>query len=123
IEAFRLFQPSIYRAVRDNQALVCEATREQYDREKGAERLDAVLLQKVSDKQRYRDALVRLFPKLDSIWGNTIHGGSRFDKERRIASARHFQTYFRMSIDPDTVSRKDLARILDDPADTAAVSA
>ncbi|MDN4632786.1 P-loop NTPase fold protein [Sphingomonas sp. PsM26] len=123
IEAFRLFQPSIYRAVRDNQALVCEATRERYDRDKGAERLDAVLLSKVSDKQPYRDALVRLFPKLDTIWGNTIHGGSRFDKDRRIASARHFQTYFRMSIDPDTLSRKDLATILDNPANTAAVSA
>lgn len=76
IEVFRLFQPSIYRAVRDNQALVCEATRDQYDREKGAERLDAVLLSKVPDKQRYRDALMRLFPRLESIWGNTIHGGS-----------------------------------------------
>lgn len=123
IEAFRLFQPSIYRAIRDNQTLVCEATREQYDREKGAERLDAVLLPKISEKQRYRDALVRLFPRLDSIWGNTTHGGSRFDKDRRIASARHFQTYFRMSIDPDTVSRKDLTSILDNPTETAAVSA
>ena len=123
IEAFRLFQPSIYRAVRDNQTLVCGATREQYGRDNGAERLDAVLLSKVPDKQRYRDALVRLFPRLDSIWGNTIHGGSRFDKDRRIASPRHFQTYFRMSIDPDTVSRKDLVEILDNPADTAAVGA
>lgn len=122
VEAFRLFQPSIYRAVRDNQALVCEATREQY-RDKGAERLDAALLSKVPDKQHYRDALVRLFPRLDSIWGNTIHGGSRFDKDRRIASARHFQTYFRLSIDADTISQKDLASILDKPADTAAVSA
>ena len=123
VEAFRLFQPSIYRAVRDNQALVLESIREQYDRDKGAERLDAVLLSKVSDKQHYRDALVRLFPKLDAIWGNTIHGGSRLDKDRRIASARHFQTYFRMSINPDTVSRKDLAKILDNPADPSTVSA
>ncbi|WP_422358271.1 KAP family P-loop NTPase fold protein [Qipengyuania flava] len=123
IEAFRLFQPSIYRAIRDNQALVCEGGRERYDRDKGGEHLDAVLLSKVADKQRYRDALVRLFPKLDAIWGSTIHSGSGFEKCRRIASARHFQTYFRMSIDPDTVSRKDLNRILDNPADVALVSA
>lgn len=122
IEALRLFQPSIYRAVRDNQSLVCEATREQFDRDKGAERLDAILLSKVADKQRYRDALVRLFPRLDGIWGNTVHGGSRFDKDRRIASSSHFHTYFRMSIDPDTVSRRDVARIIDNPSDSATVS-
>ncbi|MDQ0301338.1 KAP family P-loop NTPase fold protein [Ancylobacter polymorphus] len=122
IEAFRLFQPSIYRAVRDNRALVCEATRDHFERDKGAERLDAVLLSKISEKQRYRDALVRLFPGLDSIWGNTIHHGSGSEKDRRIASTRHFQTYFRMSIDTDTVSRKDLGRILANPADSAAIS-
>lgn len=123
VEALRLFQPSIYRAVRDNQSLVCEATRDNFERDKGAERLDAILLSKVNDKKRYRDALIRLFPNLDSIWGNTIRGGSRYDKDRRIASPRHFQTYFRMSIDPDAVSKKDLAEILDHPADTAKVSA
>jgi len=122
IEAFRLFQPGIYRAIRDNQTIVCEATREQYDRDKGAERLDAILLSKVDDKKHYRDALVRLFPRLDAIWGNTIRGGSRFDKDRRIASPAHFQTYFRMSIDPDAIPRKELAEILDNPSDTAKVS-
>lgn len=121
IEALRLFQPSIFRAIRDNQSLVCEATRDQFEREKGAERLDAVLLGKVTDKQRYRDALVRLFPRLDAVWGNTIHGGSRLEKDRRIASPRHFQTYFRMSIDPDVVSKKELAGILDNPTDTSAI--
>ncbi|MEC3950149.1 KAP family P-loop NTPase fold protein [Sphingobium sp. HWE2-09] len=123
IEAYRLFQPSIYRAVRDNQALICGPNRESYDRGKSAERLDALLISRVTDKQRYRNALARLFPGLDAIWGSTIHSGSHLDKDRRIASPRHFQTYFRMSIDPDTVSRKDLAGILDDPADSASVGA
>lgn len=122
IEALRLFQPSIYRAVRDNQLLVCEATREQFDRNTASERLDALFLSKVVDKQRYRKALARMFPRLDAIWGNTINGGLRLDRDRRIASARHFQTYFRMSIDPDVVSRKELAKIIDNPSDIAAVS-
>lgn len=123
IEAFRLFQPSIYRAIRDNQSLVCEAVRDHFERDKGGEHLDAILLSKVADKKRYRDALVRLFPRLDAIWGNTIHGGERFDKDRKIASSQHFQNYFRMSIDPDAISRKELARVLDQPANTAEVSA
>ncbi|MCW6536310.1 KAP family P-loop NTPase fold protein [Sphingomonas lycopersici] len=123
IEAFRLFQPSIYRAVRDNQSIVCEATREQFGHDKGAERLDTILLSKVDDRERYRKALVRLFPRLDAIWGNTIRGDAEFDKERRIASSQHFQTYFRMSIDPDAISAKELAKILDHPSDTAEVSA
>jgi predicted KAP-like P-loop ATPase len=122
IEAFRLFQPGLYRAIRDNQAILCEAMREQFDRDKGAERLDAILLSKVDDKEHYRDALVRLFPRLDAIWGNTTHRGGRYDKDRKIASPAHFQTYFRMSIDPDAISRKELALILDHPSDTAKVS-
>lgn len=123
IEALRLFQPAIYRAIRDNQSLVCEATRDDFERDKGGERLDTILLSKVDDKKRYRRALTRLFPSLDSIWGNTIRGGSRHDKDRRIASARHFQTYFRMSVDPDTVSKRALAEILDHPSDSVKVSA
>jgi len=122
IEAFRLFQPGLYRAIRDNQTVVCKGTREQFDREKAAARLDAILLSKVNDKNHYRDALVRLFPKLDAIWGNTIHGGGRYDKDRRIASSAHFQTYFRMSINPDAIPRKELALILDNPSDTTKVS-
>lgn len=81
-----------------------------------------ILLSKVDDKKHYRDALVRLFPRLDAIWGNTIHGGGRYDKDRRIASPAHFQTYFRMSIDPDAIPRKELAVILDNPSDTTKVS-
>lgn len=122
IEAMRLFQPSVYRAIRDNQSLVCGSGRDAFERDKGAERLDAILLSRVTDKKRYQDAIVRLFPGLDSIWGNTIRGASGYDKDRRIASPAHFQTYFRMSIDPDTVSRKDLAAILDNPTDADKVS-
>lgn len=122
VEALRLFKPSIYRSVRDNQALVCGTSLGHYDREGGGERLDAVLLPKIVDKQRYRRALVRLFPRLDSIWGNTFHGDGRYERERRIASPKHFQTYFRMAIDPDTLSRTELARILGNPADTEKIS-
>lgn len=122
IEAFRLFQPGLYRAIRDNQAVVCEGTREQFDRDKAAARLDAILLSRVNDKKHYRDALVRLFPRLAAIWGNTIHGSGRYDKDRRIASSAHFQTYFRMSIDLDAIPRKELAVILDNPSDTTKVS-
>jgi len=122
IEALRLFQPSIYRAIRDNQSIVCEASRDHFDRDKGAERLDAILLPKIAEKSHYRDALVRLFPRLDAIWGNTIHGGRNSDKDRRIASSKYFQTYFRMSIDSDAISKNELATILDQPSHTATVS-
>ena len=122
IEALRLFQPRIYRAIRDNQSLVCEASRDSFDRDKGGERLDALLLAKVEDRQPYRGALVRLFPRLDAIWGNTIHGGDRGDKARRIASKGHFQTYFRMSIDPDAISGADLSKVLEAASDAGQVS-
>ncbi len=113
IEAMRLFQPSIYRAIRDNQSLVCEATRDHFKKDEGAARLDSILLPKIENRKHYRDALVRLFPRLDAIWGSTVHGGSgRYDKDRRLASSRHFQTYFRMSIDPDAISRSELAEVL-----------
>lgn len=123
IEAMRLFQPSIYRAIRDNQSLVCEATRDHFERNEGTERLDAILLPKIENPKRYRDALVRLFPRLDSIWGNTIHGGGdRHDKDRRIASSKYFQTYFRMSIDPDAISKEELTKVLEHASDEERIS-
>jgi predicted KAP-like P-loop ATPase len=123
IEAMRLFQPSIYRAIRDNQSLVCEATRDHFERNEGAERLDAILLSKIENRKHYRKALVRLFPRLDSIWGNTIHGGDQYDKDRRIASSRHFQTYFRMSIDPDAISKSELAKVMECASDEERITA
>lgn len=113
MEALRMFQPSIYRAVRDNQSLVCEASRDHFERNEGADRLDAILLPKVVDRKPYREALVRLFPRLNSIWGNVIHGGGdSYEKDRRIASSRHFQTYFRMSIDPDAIPMSEVAGLI-----------
>ena len=124
IEALRLFQPAIYRAIRDNQSLVCGATRDHFERNEGPDRLDALLLSKIADRKPYRDALVRLFPRLDSIWGNTMHGGGdRSDKDRRIASSRHFQTYFRMSIDPDAVPKSEVAEVIASASDEEKVTA
>lgn len=122
IEAYRLFQPGIYRAVRDNMSVVCGGSNQLYDRTEGADRLDAILLSKMGNKAHYREALARLFPRLDAVWDNTIHGSNGLDKDRRIASMRHFQTYFRMSIDQDVISRTELARVLEHPSDSAAVS-
>lgn len=122
IEALRIFQPSIYRAIRDNQSIVCRSKHEGFGQAGAAERLDSTLLAKVEDKTRYRSVLIRLFPSLDAIWGNTIRDDSGFDKDRRIASKKHFHSYFRMSIDPDIVSRKDLSEFIRHASDPIFVS-
>jgi hypothetical protein len=94
IEALRLFQPALHKAIRENQSLLCGSAQMGYRPQVTGDELDAILLSSVSDKAHYRQALMRLFPKLQSIWANTYHSGSDALKRRRACSSEHFCNLF-----------------------------
>lgn len=118
IEAYRLFQPGIYAAIRANREHLTETQDRDRDRQAG-ERYDEMLLSSVSNPSDYREALMRLFPRLAGVWANTFYSGTRWDRERRICSSKHFQIYFRLSIGPEDISRKELDEILSHVGDIA----
>jgi predicted KAP-like P-loop ATPase len=79
METFRLLRPEIYRALRANKERLCgtgESTgREARDR---AGEMDKALFgaSAPKDRDRMRRALKRLFPRLESVWGNMHYGES-----------------------------------------------
>jgi predicted KAP-like P-loop ATPase len=119
IEALRLFQPSLYQAIRSNPDLLCGGARSGGSLAPDAsERLDALLLAGSPDKDRHRRGLMRLFPKLESIWSNVFHTVGRTEaKARRICVKTHFGTYFRFAIGDAVVSHEEVASIIESADD------
>ena len=112
IEALRLFQPALHKAIRENPSLLCGSAQMGYPSQVTGDELDAILLSSVSDKPHYRQALMRLFPKLQSIWANSYHSGSDVLKRRRACSSEHFSTYFRFGPTDDIASKAEVTALL-----------
>jgi predicted KAP-like P-loop ATPase len=113
LEAYRLFQPGIYRAIRDNQNLLCGAASSSlYGEKQDGKKVEVILLNSVDDKERYRGGLMRLFPKLKSIWSNNHHHGSAWAKQRRVCVDEFFPIYFRLSLPDDVVPISEIKEII-----------
>ncbi len=99
IEAYRLFQPALYGAIRAHPELLCGGHLEGRRDERDVERLDLTLLGSVTDKARYQRGLMRLFPRLQSVWKRmNIAGDAEWARRRRLCSTEHFPVYFRLSL-------------------------
>ena len=112
LEALRLFQPALHKAIRENPSILCGSAQMAYRPQVTGDELDAILLSSVSNKAHYRQALMRLFPKLQSIWANTYHSNSEALKHRRASSSEHFATYFRFGPTDDIASKADVTALL-----------
>lgn len=123
LEAYRLFRPAIYQAIRANQPLLLGSTYSGRDKEAGAQ-ADAALLSSVQDKDRFRRGLMRLFPRMEGVWSNVIHSGrdERWAKQRRACTSDNFQSYFRLSISDDVAPRVLVDALLSSASDAARIA-
>lgn len=113
LEAYRLFHPAIHQAIRRNQSLLCGAAHADMGRSQiSADQLDALLLSSVADPERFRNGLMRIFPKLKSIWANTFGDMGNFVKQRRACVEEHFPTYFRLSLSDDVLPRREIEQFI-----------
>ncbi|PZA09204.1 NTPase [Rhodopseudomonas palustris] len=118
VETLRLFRPGLYRAVRGNKERLC-GTGDRYGRsgrDQKAE-IDALMLGSVDAKEheRLRRALMRLFPRLESVWSNMNYGGdsaSQWARQRFVCSSEHFESYFRFSIGDDVLPRREIDALI-----------
>lgn len=118
LEAYRLFRPAIHQAIRRNQIHLCGSANIGRGRQSiSGEQMDSLLLSSVTDPERYRDGLMRLFPKLKSVWANTYGDIDHFVKQRRACVPEHFPTYFRLSLSDNIIPRKEVDSILSRVAD------
>jgi predicted KAP-like P-loop ATPase len=125
IEAYRLFQPSLHKAIRENAIFICGTS--QRDRQLGnakaqPELADERLLKSVSNKEHYRKGLMRLFPRLESVWNNMNYQGENWIRERRICAAEIFPIYFRLGLPDNVVPMKEIRELISKAADKTYVS-
>ena len=126
IETLRIQRPGLYRMLRANKSrlttgreekinlLTAELSREQYD--------EIFLKQEPSsERERLREGLMRLFPALRLVGKDTAYTSNPpdiWDKQRRVCSPRHFDTYFRFALSNDVLSRSEIEELIvrsDDP--------
>ena len=121
IEALRVFMPDVYDAIRIAPG---EFTGHEsfggYDAGEAKKRAQAFhesWLKKVPEPLRAstKDLIERLFPRLESVWGNMHYGADSvggWRRQLRISAPEVFPTYFKLSLSQDAVSRADIDALL-----------
>jgi predicted KAP-like P-loop ATPase len=110
LETLRLYEPELYRAIRKEREFVTSSGRT--DKQRHDAKFSTFLaVVPEGDHERIKIVLQRLFPAFE----NTSYGdgfGARWNAERRVCIAKHFDTYFRLSLSEETISAADLSELL-----------
>ena len=123
LETLRLFEPGLHAFIRHNPHRLTGLSRDDGHDRDAKESLGKDILGSVdpAGHERVKAALQRLFPKLDSVWGNHGYASgftASWDRERRVCIARRFPAYFGFGIGDDVLARDELesfaANIADD---------
>lgn len=113
LETLRLYEPSLYNAVKANKPRVC-GHRQESDRGSRDEDRFSIFLQGVAEEKHdlAEGALQRLFPRLESM-GYGSEWVSEWSSERRVCVESHFDTYFRLSLSDDILSARQISELSD----------
>lgn len=121
IEALRVFLPGVYDAIRTAPGEFTGYARlGGYDAGEVRQRAQTFhesWLKTVSEPLQgsTKDMVERLFPRLESVWGNMHYGADSIGdwrRQLRICAPEVFPTYFKLSLSQDAVSRADIDALL-----------
>ncbi|MDL1981278.1 MAG: AAA family ATPase [Deltaproteobacteria bacterium] len=121
ITGIQVFISEVYYGIRDNKNIFTGLWGSVYGRsdveKKQAEMRCDEIIGRVNEPSQeiLKDFLKRLFPKLESIYGNMNYSSSfmeRWRKDCRICSPDIFDTYFSLSLPKGEISQKELNAIL-----------
>jgi predicted KAP-like P-loop ATPase len=117
LETMRLFEADVYNSVRISKDRLC-GVRPEYGRNEDTEQEMNKLLINVSDerRQRVKTILTRLFPRLENM-GYGIDFIETWERQRRACTTKHFDTYFRMSVGNETLSKMEIETFIDQSGD------
>ncbi|GJL56598.1 MAG: NTPase [Nitrospirales bacterium] len=111
LETLRLYEPSLFQAIRSNKSKLCGLDSQNNPR---AENKFLSFLDDVHEnkKDTAKLALQRLFPRMEDI--NYVEGFlKKWDAERRVCIEKHFDTYFRLSLSSEALSIKRIDEIIE----------
>ena len=121
LETLRIQRPVLYRTLKANKDHVTGRRGAiPWGTSPSPEQYDAIFLEHEPelDRERLRNGLMRLFPALKRAWRDVVYGGDSsdvWDKQRRVCSPEHFDTYFRFSLSEDVLSTEEIKTLINSP--------
>jgi predicted KAP-like P-loop ATPase len=118
IVGIQVFLPDVYYGIRDNKDLFAGISNRgsQAITDQAKKRCDEILARNQSIPQEaLLDLLKRLFPRLESVYGNNNFGADWLDNWRRegkVCSPDVFDVYFQLALPATEVSQKEMEAIL-----------
>lgn len=118
IETLRVFCPEVYSHIRENaEEFTGAGSNSVYAKTDEIRKRYDIWLQSVPEVHRavVKNFLMRIFPRLSGIWGNTIYGPESlmsWRKSLKISSPEVFPVYFRMAVPENAISASELRLIL-----------
>ena len=131
IEALRIFCPLVYETVKGNPEMFTGHGAVSHEQPRDSlmtfhNKWLADLREKRPDLEKpISDVLKRIFPKLQSIWGNTIYGAeleSQWRRKLRVCSEDVFPIYFSLAVRTGDISNAEMRAILQALGDREAFS-
>jgi predicted KAP-like P-loop ATPase len=117
IETLRLFEPSLYNFVRKNKERLCGAQSDSKSRDDQQKEMGEYLSLVPQDRQEQaKVALLRLFPRLENM-GYSASSVQKWEADRLVCATPHFDTYFRMSLGDDTLSKSEIDDVIENAGD------
>lgn len=118
----QVFMPTVYHSIRANKdsftGIYSSHTYSAQDKEIEEHRklFDRIIeSQSIIPNKAFQDFLKELFPKVNSVYSNTLYGDdwlNEWKRERRICSPDCFDCYFMLSISDDDISEAEMKDIL-----------
>lgn len=129
LETLRVQRPKLYATIRANKILLTGSVMEdigfsarmRLEQGRSPEQYNKIFLEPEppSEHERLRDGLIQLFPELERAWRNVdqINLPPDRDRQRRICSPRHFDTYFRFSLSEYQISMSEIKTLIQKAGD------
>jgi predicted KAP-like P-loop ATPase len=118
LEAIRLYEPGLFRKIRESKERLLGSRQQGDAGHNNAKSFDPFLAEvPEGHRELARTALQRMFPRLEaSCYGP--EWGRQWDQERRICVEKHFDTYFRLSLGEDRISHIQIDELISRADDT-----
>jgi predicted KAP-like P-loop ATPase len=119
LETLRLLKPAVYLGIKANKERLTGGADRGTGRYLGNQKkeYDDFLLNGAdpNDRERLRTALKRLFPRLESVWGNLSYGEDSvtgWERRRRLCARSRFDVYFRLSVGDDVLRKDEIENLV-----------
>lgn len=113
LETLRLYEPTVFQAIRANKSKLCQLQGRLGRRDQDGDERFAPYLRGVDDDRHetIRIALQRLFPRMENT--NYSNGFlQQWQADRRVCIEAHFDTYFRMSLSDETLAMATIDELI-----------